>query len=75
MDTVERNLNALLEQLGLPSGAYALESFVAQHRPLRAEIPLAEAEFWTPAQFLREAIETDAEWAEVVDELDALLRH
>ena len=66
-----------MDQLGLPSGAYALESFVARHRPIPAEVPLAEADFWTPAQaqFLREAIDSDADWAEVVDELDALLRH
>jgi hypothetical protein len=35
-----------------------------------------QASFWTQAQasFLREAIEEDADWAELVDQLDVMLR-
>jgi hypothetical protein len=37
---------------------------------------LADAFFWSPsqAQFLRDDILDDADWAEVVDQLDVLLR-
>ena len=39
-------------------------------------VALADAPCWTPAQaaFLREEILEDADWAEVVDQLDARLR-
>lgn len=35
-----------------------------------------QASFWTQAQasFLREAIEEDADWVELVDQLDVMLR-
>jgi hypothetical protein len=38
---------------------------------------LADAPFWRPqqAQFLREEVADDADWAEIVDTLDASLRH
>jgi hypothetical protein len=66
----------LFEQLGLPSTPDAIREFIARHRPLPHDIPLHEAPFWTPAQaaFLREAIEADSDWAEVVDALNAALR-
>ncbi|MCP8900856.1 DUF2789 domain-containing protein [Gilvimarinus xylanilyticus] len=70
-------LSALFDQLGLASESGEIESFIAAHRPLRADTKLAEAPFWNPSQkrFLQQAIADDADWAEVVDELDALLRH
>ena len=53
-----------------------IERFIEQHRGLDDSDVLAEADFWNPAQaaFLREALEEDADWAEVVDQLDAMLR-
>ncbi|MCZ6828231.1 MAG: DUF2789 family protein [Gammaproteobacteria bacterium] len=41
------------------------------------DIPLDHAAFWNTgqAQFIREALEQDSDWSEVVDQLDALLRH
>ncbi|TBT33456.1 DUF2789 family protein, partial [Vibrio parahaemolyticus] len=35
-----------------------------------------EASFWTHSQaaFLKQAIEEDADWAELVDQLDVMLR-
>jgi hypothetical protein len=40
---------------------------------LANEVPLHEAPFWTPSQaeFLRDAVCEDSDWAEVVDELNA----
>lgn len=66
----------LFAQLGLDADDAAQRAFIAAHAPLPANLPLPDAPFWTPAQatFLREALLEDAEWAEVVDELDALLR-
>jgi len=69
-------LAELFAQLGLDADGAAQRAFIAAHAPLPAYLPLPDAPFWTPAQatFLREALLEDAEWAEVVDELDALLR-
>lgn len=77
MDLTQHSLQTLFAQLGLPSDTPAdIERFVAEHRPLAADVKLADAPFWTPAQsqFLREEINEDAEWAEVVDQLNAMLR-
>ncbi len=76
MDTSRHTLQNLFEQLGLASSDAAIEAFVANNR-LQASIPLAQAAFWSAgqAQFIREAIEEDADWAEIVDQLDAQLRH
>ncbi|MFN3397913.1 MAG: DUF2789 family protein [Sulfurimicrobium sp.] len=50
-----------------------MERFIETHRPLASGVALAEASFWTPAQatFLSEEILEDADWAEVIDELNA----
>ena len=70
------NLKNLFEQLGLPSDDESISQFIASHRPLAHEIELAQAPWWTAGQaaFLHEAIEEDADWAMVVDELDSRLR-
>jgi len=69
-------LSELFAQLGLASDTPSIEDFIARHRPLAHDIALADAPFWTEAQkqFLHEALEEDADWAEAVDHLDALLR-
>ncbi|MCF8176638.1 MAG: DUF2789 domain-containing protein, partial [Burkholderiaceae bacterium] len=50
--------------------------FLDRHRPLPNETPLHEAAFWSPAQarFLCEEVLNDADWAEIVDTLNAGLR-
>lgn len=69
-------LSELFAQLGLANDATSIEDFIARHRPLAHDVPLADAHFWSESQrqFLREAIAQDADWAEAVDHLDALLR-
>ena len=69
-------MQALFAQLGLPNSDTAIDNFM-QNNHLPSEIPLEMAAFWTAgqAQFIREAITEDADWAEVVDHLDAQLRH
>lgn len=76
MDLTNHSLQALFEQLGLPGGPADIDRFVAEHRPLPETVRLADAPFWTPAQaqFLREEIAEDADWAEMVDQLNLLLR-
>jgi hypothetical protein len=76
MDLTDHSLPNLFRQLGLPSTQPEIDSFIARHRPLRDEIELADAPFWTSgqAQFLREEIGEDADWAELVDQLNVLLR-
>lgn len=76
MDFPNHGFRDLFSQLGLPGDPAAIESFIAAHAPLSPEVRLADAAFWTPCQaaFLREELIEDADWAEVIDELDACLR-
>lgn len=76
MDTDIHTLSDLFDQLGLSSTQQAIEQFVASHKPLSDEVRLPDAGFWNDAQraFLIEAIVDDSDWAEQVDQLDALLR-
>lgn len=75
MESSIHNLNNLFAQLGLPSEQAAVENFIKTHSPLATDILLSDAPFWTPAQaaFLREEILNDADWAEVIDQLNATL--
>ena len=75
MESSIHQLGDLFRQLGLPDDPASIEAFIAAHRPLPAGVALADASFWTPsqAQFLREELSEDADWAEVVDSLGALL--
>lgn len=75
MEASIHTLNNLFAQLGLSSDQVAIENFIKTHSPLTTNILLADAAFWTPAQasFLREEILNDADWAEVIDQLNARL--
>ena len=75
MDASNHPLHELFAQLGLPNDATAIQSFVQNHR-LPADVALEDAPFWNvgQAQFIRESLSEDADWAEVVDHLDAMLR-
>jgi hypothetical protein len=76
MDTSNHDMKGLFAQLGLPNSDTAIDNFI-QNNHLPSEIPMENAAFWSAgqAQFLRESIAQDADWAEVVDHLDAQLRH
>lgn len=76
MDKTFHRFSELFAQMGLPTGSSDIEAFLRLHSPLSGEIALADAAFWTPAQaaFLREEWREDADWAEVVDQLNAALR-
>ena len=76
MENPQHSLPALFKQLGLADDPISIDQFIASHSPLKPELHLAEAFFWSKsqAQFLREEILEDADWAEVVDQLDVMLR-
>ncbi|MCE9678147.1 DUF2789 domain-containing protein [Shewanella sp. AS1] len=76
MDINQPDMHSLFEQLGLPSHSEAIEDFISQHK-LTAKTHLVNADFWSSSQkhFLKEALEEDASWTEVIDQLDARLRH
>ncbi|WP_027856165.1 DUF2789 domain-containing protein [Marinobacterium jannaschii] len=77
MDTSSHTINTLFQQLGLPSSDRSIDQFIATHRLFSNKIDITEATFWTPAQagFLKEALESDSDWCEVVDELNIRLRN
>lgn len=76
MEQPVHSLPSLFQQLGLAADPVGIDVFLATHSPLKANLALADAFFWTPAQaaFLREEILEDADWAEVVDQLNLMLR-
>lgn len=76
MDSHFHPLGDLFRQLGLPGDAAGIERFLRAAGPLPDATALADAPLWnaSQAQFLREQWANDADWAEVVDGLDALMR-
>lgn len=75
MESSLHTLNNLFAQLGLPSDDAAIENFIKSHHGLAGSLSLSDAPFWTAAQatFLCEEIMKDADWAEVIDQLNARL--
>ncbi|WP_448566164.1 DUF2789 domain-containing protein [Thalassotalea ganghwensis] len=76
MDCSSHNMSGLFAQLGLEDSQKSIESFISKHRGIPQETALHQASFWsdTQAQFLKDAISEDSDWAEIVDSLDAQLR-
>jgi hypothetical protein len=70
------NLNILFAQLGLPTDGESICKFIEEHKPLPPNVEIADAPWWLPAQaeFLREEMREDADWAIVIDQLSELLR-
>ena len=75
MDISPHNMSGLFAQLGLPNDTGSITQFIATHSPLGNDVPLYRAPFWTASQrgFLKEEIMGDADWAAVIDELNAEL--
>ncbi|MGC4984660.1 DUF2789 family protein [Streptomyces sp. DT193] len=50
-------LSDLFRQLGLPDDVRSIDQFITAHSPLRDDIELVDAPFWTDAQraFLKES--------------------
>ncbi|WP_333796061.1 DUF2789 domain-containing protein [Rheinheimera sp.] len=75
MNSSYHSFSQLFDQLGLRSDSNSIEQFIKEHR-LDADQALSKASFWTPAQaaFLRESYQQDADWVEVIDQLNQRLR-
>ncbi|CEO38278.1 DUF2789 domain-containing protein [Photobacterium kishitanii] len=75
MEAFNHDLANLFSQLGLDNSTESIEHFLQTHG-LEQQQKLAEAPFLVPAQqqFIIEAQQQDADWCEVIDQLDALLR-
>lgn len=76
MEKYFHRFSELFAQLGLPNDPAAIRQFITGHTPLGGEIRLEDAPFWSPsqAQFLRDAVCQDSNWAEAADQLNAALR-
>ncbi len=76
MESPLHDRDDLFRQLGLPDDGAAINQFIRSHRPIAPAVALADAPCWTAsqAQFLREEIANDADWAEVIDALNLALR-
>ena len=76
MQSFHHRFSELFHQLGLPSDIESIQSFLLRHSPLDSVIRLENAPFWSEAQssLLREEILQDADWAEVIDQLNLALR-
>lgn len=75
MESSTHTLSELFAQLGLDNSPQAIDQFIAQHQPLPEGMKLADAPFWSAgqSQFLREELHDDADWAELVDQLNVRL--
>ena len=73
MEAPVHSMSNLFAQLGLASDDASIARFIETHRPLDESIKLQDAPFWTEAQaaFLREEMLEDADWAPIIDELNA----
>lgn len=76
MDKTFHRFSELFAQLGLPASEEGIREFLTTHSPLPDDVLLADAPFWTTAQasLLKEELLEDADWAEVIDQLNAALR-
>ncbi len=77
MDTSNHcSMKTLFEQMGMDSSIVGMNKFLREHRLFEHQV-IAQADFWTPSQaaFIVEAIAQDSDWSELVDQLDAALRH
>jgi hypothetical protein len=70
------SLSTLFDQLGLKSDAISITGFTSKHTVDDPKLPLYKASFWnhSQAEFPKEAIDSDSDWSNVVDELDRMLR-
>ena len=73
---METSIVTLFDQLGLDSTEAGIDKFIEKNGPLSGSIELHEAKFWNRCQssFLKQVLDDDAEWVEVVNQLDVMLR-
>jgi hypothetical protein len=76
MEMPTHTIVSLFDQLGLESTDEAIDAFININSPLSGNVMLHKADFWNTSQAscLKEMKDEDADWAEIVDQLDAMLR-
>jgi len=76
MESQTHDLTDLFAQLGLANSEQEMDNFIQLHSPLDSKTPLHQAIFWShsQSQFLKDAVEDDADWVDAVNHLDTLLR-
>ena len=76
VDRSNHTLACLFAQLGLENSEENIQAFISSHKGIPNQISLSEASCWNKAQanFLKDAINDDSDWSEIVDTLDVLLR-
>jgi len=76
MESPIHSIVSLFDQLGLESTDQAIDAFINLNRPLPGRLALYEADFWNSSQAacLKEMKDEDADWSEIVDQLDTRLR-
>ncbi|GGW89818.1 DUF2789 domain-containing protein [Alteromonas halophila] len=77
MFTEQPTMQDLFGQLGLDNSDAAIDAFIEEHRGMNPSRHIEQAPFWNESQktFLQSALDDDAEWAEVIDQLNAQLHH
>ncbi len=75
MEKTIHPFSELFAQLGLPDDPAGIALFIEQHAPLVDGVRLHDAPFWSASQaaFLRESLQHDSDWADVVDRLGKAL--
>ena len=76
MEAPIHSLVSLFDQLGLDSTEQAINEFIEKNGPLSDDIELHMAGFWNASQacFLKQELDKDADWVEIVNQLDVMLR-
>lgn len=65
----------LFSQLGLDSSDEGIDYFIYQNKGLPENMHIEDADIWTDAQrnFIKAELEEDAEWCELIDQLNVML--
>jgi hypothetical protein len=76
MENPIHSIVSLFDQLGLDSSKEGINNFIDKHGQLAENIELHQANFWNASQasFLKQTLDDDADWVEIVNQLDAMLR-
>ncbi|MFD2645807.1 DUF2789 domain-containing protein [Pseudomonas japonica] len=77
MELTNHKFHELFKQLGLPDDPQGIDQFITSHSPLKNEVKLVDAPFWTTAQrdFLKDQFIEDSDWVVMVDQLNEALRN
>jgi hypothetical protein len=76
MEKYHKTMSDLFEQLGLASSDEGIVDFISQNKGLRQGLHIEDAELWSrqQADFIKNALLEDAEWVELIDQLNTRIR-